>query len=1111
MTWIPIGPDFVTQRFNAREQNTRRLSRWNEAGRNGWIAPIEIYRRNANYLYVCERPSSGGRTAFRSRDGGHSWTPISDALQRADPDVDPSCIAIHPNDPDTIYLGTRGDRGLYVSVNGGDDWGPKLPLLAPASRIVLDPAFVSTERGVSAASVIYTSGTSGVHVSVDGGQNWTTSLRTNCDDLLALFDEAGGKRFFACGRQSGLWYSTDPVDPTSWTNLSAAGIGLPAYVPASPAVAATPTTPATPAVLESFLAMRVASCPLNPRRVYLWVVRKDPNVSNRPMTEGIYTTTDTATAWSRTWRPEPTATRPPSALKDWLYCFQFAVAPNSPGDGVNDVLFIGNSRLHRSIDSGRSWSQVGRNVAAGEDDGFNFHLDIQAFAFDPDDGSALPALYVGCDGGLWRASRLCNPTLNFAIRPVRFGGGADEDEQDNGWYENLNHGRQDVALYAHASHSDLSALNYIGCQDTGMARGAKSLTWRSFQDGDSGSHVVAPGSDGVKVWANDNARLRLYTDQGERFTVTEITLAGDTSGQPLRGTSDPVLTLSNEALSGVTYWRDHGLVTTAIVPDPNNSTNPRTVQPGDMRGIIVGTVLEIGVASLEQTPLPKGRERVQVLATTTTTFTAVFRQRHGAGARVVRHVHRVVRISDQGLATPIGAPFTTEVMVLAVHSSDADTYVCATRDNRWDIGWGDRRRKTERVWRLTNATTADGSSPWPELAPNTVIAGTSAAPADTDITALVVDDRERVFALLRDPVVDTGAGGAATPLFRVGATWNGQPCTDLPPVTRSGEFVAMRQHPSLPDLFVAHGNKVYRVLPGSELDGAVLDWRWIDISDDSLPGTWIYSLWVGSVPGETAGSRQAVVRVGATSRGVWESYPDRPVDFDRRPSIFMRNNILDEGIGPYREGVPDPFDPTHGLRHYKSPDIMLEGVQRADGDEGAEFFQTGGSPELRSIDIGHNDFENIIAERSPIVAQRSARLHVQVHNRSPAAAGNVYVWAIYAAAAAGLPALWSSFASQFWSNGQIVPDIPADSPWTAFGGPRPLRSVTPDQPQVVSWRWDVPDSLFVRSLGHHCAVVLLHSRSNPLSPTSLSVDELSRNLQQVAQRNFHIVPTWRSE
>jgi hypothetical protein len=123
--WFPLGPDFV---FTPRNPTFRRLSRRNEFGQQCLVSSITVSPADPATIYVCARPSSGGASAFRTTDGGSTWKPITDALQRANYGVDPVHVAVNPNHPNIVYLSTYWDAGVYTSVDGGDTWGPKSAL-----------------------------------------------------------------------------------------------------------------------------------------------------------------------------------------------------------------------------------------------------------------------------------------------------------------------------------------------------------------------------------------------------------------------------------------------------------------------------------------------------------------------------------------------------------------------------------------------------------------------------------------------------------------------------------------------------------------------------------------------------------------------------------------------------------------------------------------------------------------------------------------------------------------------------------------------------------------------------------------------------------------------
>lgn len=173
-----------------------------------------------------------------------------------------------------------------------------------------------------------------------------------------------------------------------------------------------------------------------------------------------------------------------------LYDDLFSVAPNSPGNGSQDILLFGSIRLSRSVDSGKTW------VGTGDD----LHGDYHAMAFFPDPPSSgtIPFTYIGSDGGLGVSTGLADPTISLPA-PA-------SDHDDTALYntksavvQNYSHGKQSSAIYQYSCDPSIGALGYIACQDTGIGAGDGALMWRGIQDADVRFIAVAQGTNGVKV------------------------------------------------------------------------------------------------------------------------------------------------------------------------------------------------------------------------------------------------------------------------------------------------------------------------------------------------------------------------------------------------------------------------------------------------------------------------------------------------------------------------------------------------------------------------------------------------------------------------------------
>jgi hypothetical protein len=135
---------------------------------------------------------------------------------------------------------------------------------------------------------------------------------------------------------AGIYYSGDPTDASAWTDLTAQpGSNLPAVV------AGTPAQPN-----GNFDAIRLRVCQQT-SRVYAWFFNTVCDASGgncHEQTASLYTAATPTSAWS-----EITMTSPPEPSYG-LYGSLFSVAPNSPGDGQNDVLFFGAIDPHRRSD-----------------------------------------------------------------------------------------------------------------------------------------------------------------------------------------------------------------------------------------------------------------------------------------------------------------------------------------------------------------------------------------------------------------------------------------------------------------------------------------------------------------------------------------------------------------------------------------------------------------------------------------------------------------------------------------------------------------------------------------------------------------------------------------
>jgi hypothetical protein len=259
-----------------------------------------------------------GGAAFRSDDDGRSWKPISDSLIQANPALVPTCVAVHPVAPNNVYVyfGTTSGE-IHVSNSRGDGWISSQNLGAQIDQIVVDP------RGAAnpATTTLYAATAAGLKRSTDGGAAWqATQLLGDVRCLAFNMPTSGVADLYAGVRGVGLYHATDAAGV--WTNLSGSGSGLPAHSG------------------SNFDGVLVDFCRLTPSRVYVLL---GPNVGSI----SLYRSDSGPTGF--------VSVALGSAPTSDLYRFAFAVAPNSPGVGANDVLLFTGVALYRSNNGGTSW------------------------------------------------------------------------------------------------------------------------------------------------------------------------------------------------------------------------------------------------------------------------------------------------------------------------------------------------------------------------------------------------------------------------------------------------------------------------------------------------------------------------------------------------------------------------------------------------------------------------------------------------------------------------------------------------------------------------------------------------------------------------------------
>ncbi|NOZ26610.1 MAG: hypothetical protein GXP39_00970 [Chloroflexi bacterium] len=210
---------------------------------NRWVSAIAVDSRNPRVAYVVyngfnvHTPGQPGHV-FKTTDGGATWRDISGNL----PDVPALSIALDPDAPGTIYIGT--DTGVFRTRDDGRTWEPfnnGLPAVAVVDLVLNAKANVL---------VAATHGRSVYRVQLSGGTSapTPTPTRPGTTPSTLLHLPLVGKNM---GQFTPTPTSTPTFTPTSAPTATPTPTGYPTPTPTATAVllptsTPTPTATATP-------------------------------------------------------------------------------------------------------------------------------------------------------------------------------------------------------------------------------------------------------------------------------------------------------------------------------------------------------------------------------------------------------------------------------------------------------------------------------------------------------------------------------------------------------------------------------------------------------------------------------------------------------------------------------------------------------------------------------------------------------------------------------------------------------------------------------------------------------------------------------------------------
>lgn len=449
--WVHLGPDDTPTNIN--------LPSWKRG--SGRVNCIGFHPTNSNIMYV-GAPSGG---LWKTIDGGQSWVTTTDNL----PSIGVSDIAIHPNNPDIIYLATGdGDArdtysvGILKSTDAGATWdivslGLDVVDNYTIRRIKIDPENPST---------IIAATNYGIIRSTDNGNSWEVRASGHFKDIefnpentnityATTYDYSGGAKIYLSTDNGYSWTSTQTISDANRIELA--------------------VTPADPD--------RVYALASNAEdNGYLAMYRSNDSGSNWYVVHSYSTTYVNLLGWSTQGDDE--------GGQGW-YDLACAADPNDA-----DIVYTGGVNTWKSSNGGTSW-EIASHWYGGDGTPY-VHADHHTLDFNPLTGT----LFSGNDGGLHKTSN---------------GGSSWSDISD---------GLQILQIYKMGLSTTNSNRFVIGAQDNGSMR-YNDGTWTSILGGDGMDCLIDYEDDDIIYAEYYYGNISRSMDGGYSFTEIKPAASGD--------------------------------------------------------------------------------------------------------------------------------------------------------------------------------------------------------------------------------------------------------------------------------------------------------------------------------------------------------------------------------------------------------------------------------------------------------------------------------------------------------------------------------------------------------------------------------------------------------
>ncbi|MCL6495842.1 MAG: hypothetical protein K6T54_13855, partial [Ignavibacterium sp.] len=476
------------QIHNRSTESSPNALNWSQVGPSnvgGRIRAIAVHPSDPNTVYL--GAVAGG--VWKSTNGGSTWTALNDFMEN----LAVCALVIDPNNPNTIYAGTgegffnldaiRG-AGIFKSTDAGNSW-TKLASTNNQNFYYVNDLDINSTNGI-----LYAATRKGLYASSDGGNSFATLLSgggsdVHCTDIeIAYTSPVRIYATFGLFNQSAIWLSTDGGS-TFAQNYSQTNMGR----------------------------IEIAVSKSNPLVAYASFMSLSTYGAGH-----FIITTNGGSSWSAVNIPGPSYSGASTFLggQGW-YDHILAVDPDNP-----NIVLAGGIDNWKTTNNGSSWVQK-TNWYSQTGAPPYVHADQHVYVYAPSNSNIV---YLGNDGGIYKSTN--------------------RGETWTAINNNL-----PITQFYYGAVAPSGSNYYGGTQDNGTLKTTGSLNWTEILGGDGGATEVD--------FLNPNNIYMEYVN----FAFFKSTNGGSTFFKAMTG-----IPTGPNFYDGTT---DRTLFITPFSMDPNNS------------------------------------------------------------------------------------------------------------------------------------------------------------------------------------------------------------------------------------------------------------------------------------------------------------------------------------------------------------------------------------------------------------------------------------------------------------------------------------------------------------------------------------------------------------